>query len=116
MCDESFPKSRRLRSRPEFDRVFDEGEVLKDDRIVMYRAPGKTEKTRLGIVVGRHVDGAVQRNRLERVIRAAFRTGKSEWPEGYDLIVIPRKIDSLTSDGVRESMKQLLLKENNEIS
>lgn len=106
--DQSFPKSLRLLKRSAFDRTFDEGVVLKNDQIVVYCADGTTDRTRLGIVIGKYVKTAVQRNRLKRVIRAGFRRAYEALPEGYDLIVIPRETSSLSSDEVRQSLKQLV--------
>lgn len=110
--DESFPKSRRLLKRAEFDRTFDRGVVLKNDQTVIYCADGTTEETRLGIVIGSHVKKAVQRNRLKRVIRAGFRRVHSQLPDGYDLIVIPRDTSSLSSADVRDSLRTLVTEEH----
>lgn len=110
--DQSFPKSRRLLKRSEFDRTFDRGVVLKNDQIVVYCADGTTDQTRLGIVIGKYVKKAVQRNRLKRVIRAGFRRAYEELPEGYDLIVIPRDTSSLSSGDVRKGLKTLVREEN----
>jgi ribonuclease P protein component len=106
--DESFPKSRRLLKRSEFDRTFDQGVVLKNDQVVIYCAEGTTEQTRLGIVIGSHVKKAVQRNRLKRVIRAGFRRAYSGLPKGYDLVVIPRNTSGLSSADVRKSLRSLV--------
>lgn len=51
--------------------------------------PNGTERTRLGLSIGRRIwPGAVQRNRLKRVIREAFRLTLDELPPGVDLIVM----------------------------
>ncbi len=110
--DQSFPKSKRLLKREEFDRTFDRGSVFKNEDIVVYCAEGTTEETRLGIVVGSYVDTAVQRNRLKRVIRAGFRRVQAHLPEGYDLIVIPRNVSSLSSSDVRTGLRKLLTEES----
>jgi ribonuclease P protein component len=51
------------------------------------RAPGPS---RLGLVVGRRIGGAVQRNRVKRLCRECFRTWPRLVPDGIDLIVIAR--------------------------
>ncbi len=109
--DQSFPKSVRLLKRSEFDRTFENGRVLKDDRLVIHCAEGLTERTRIGIVIGSYVDKAVRRNRLKRVIRAGFRTIRESLPAGYDLVAIPRNTTSLTSEDVRDSLQTLLTEE-----
>jgi ribonuclease P protein component len=50
-------------------------------------APGPS---RLGLVVGRKVGGAVQRNRVKRLCRECFRAWPGLLPAGVDLIVIAR--------------------------
>lgn len=114
MPDQSFPKSRRLLKRWEFDRTFDRGTVLKDDNIVIYRAEGLTEETRLGIVVGNQVKKATKRNRLKRVIRAGFRLEYVNLPEGIDIIVIPRINRDLSSKDVQKSLRTLLSDDKSE--
>jgi len=46
---------------------------------------------RLGLSVSRKYGGAVQRNRLRRLYREAFRLTRHEMPVGLDLVLIPRK-------------------------
>jgi ribonuclease P protein component len=45
---------------------------------------------RLGLVVGRKVGNAVQRNRIKRVCRECFRLWPDLLPSGVDLVVIAR--------------------------
>lgn len=108
MMDESFPKSKRLLKRYEFDRTFDQGTVRSDHNLVMYIADGLTDRTRLGIVISKHVKKATVRNRFKRVIRAGFRVEYENLPKGYDLVVIPRTNRDLSSKDVRESLRRLL--------
>ena len=46
--------------------------------------------SRLGIVVTRKIGNAVQRNRIKRVCREAFRVWPDLVPDGIDLVVIAR--------------------------
>jgi ribonuclease P protein component len=65
-------------------------------------------KRRLGIVVNRRVGGAVQRNRLKRVIREYFRNNRGEFPKG-DCVVIPGpRAAGLTNGELRESLSRAL--------
>jgi ribonuclease P protein component len=46
------------------------------------------EKRRLGITVSKKIGNAVIRNRIKRIIRAAF--SAVDFPDGYDYIVMAR--------------------------
>lgn len=52
----------------------------------MIVASGPSDTTRLGLVVGRKVGGAVERNRVKRRLRHALRAAKP--PPGIDVVVI----------------------------
>lgn len=58
--------------------------------------PNGTTRSRLGCAIGRVVGGAVQRNRLKRWLREAFRKNQAMIPAGVDLVVrvqaLPPKI------------------------
>jgi ribonuclease P protein component len=47
--------------------------------------------TRLAIIAGKAVGGAVQRNRAKRRLRAVFQELFYKIPSGFDLVVIARK-------------------------
>lgn len=52
-------------------------------------APNGLEHARLGLSIGKRCwKGAVQRNRVRRVFREAFRTGLPELPPGIDIVLI----------------------------
>ncbi len=51
---------------------------------------------RLGLTVSRRVGGAVQRGRVKRLLREAFRLSREAWPTGYDLVVIVHPHDFLS--------------------
>jgi ribonuclease P protein component len=106
--DQRFPPEARLRTRAEFDRVFTFGRSVADRRFVLYSRENELGWSRLGLVVGRKVGGAVQRNRIKRLLREAFRLSKSELPTGQDLVVVVRgREDAPELAGVRESLLTL---------
>ena len=85
-------KRRRLSRSGEFDRVYREGRSHSSRHLVVYsfpREPGG-EGPRLGVSVGRRVGGAVDRNRVKRLLRESFWAMAPELPEGHDFVIVAR--------------------------
>ena len=58
--------------------------------LVVASGPDPSAPSRLGITVTRKVGGAVQRNRIKRIVREAFRLSPDRLPHGVDLVVIAK--------------------------
>lgn len=92
MPAERFPKSRRVRRRGEFQRVFDLAIRSKGRYLTILVAPNEAGTTRLGIVASRKLGNAVQRNRAKRLIRQIFRQTRGlPAAPAVDVVVIPRR-------------------------
>lgn len=88
--DETFPKSRRLTRKAEFDVVFRARQSRADANLVVYALPNDLGHPRLGLVVSRKVSkSAVERNRWKRLLREAFRLVQHDLPPA-DLVCIPK--------------------------
>ncbi len=88
-----FGPERRLRNHGEFARAQNDRATQRvgTQHFTLLLAPQRTPgPARLGLVVGRKVGGAVQRNRVKRLCRECFRTWPRIVPDGVDLIVIAR--------------------------
>lgn len=59
-------------------------------------APNRRRHTRCGIVAGKHLGKAVQRNRARRRVREAIRLQFAQIRSGYDLVFYLRSPDILT--------------------
>ena len=95
-------KRRRLSRSGEFDRVYREGRSHSSRHLVVYsfpREPGD-DGPRLGVSVGRRVGGAVDRNRVKRLLRESFWAIAPELPEGHDFVIVARAdAGTLVGDG-----------------
>ena len=106
----TFPKSRHVRQRREFDRIYRQGRVLQDEffRIHYCTLQNSSEPGHLGLTVGKSLGKAVQRNRIKRILREVFRQ-HPEFSVGLELIVQPKPALALLANAkISEFFLQML--------
>lgn len=83
----------RIRRRGDFDRAYRQGSRARGSILIVVAVPNGQEWTRLGLSVGRRIwRRAVQRNKVRRIFREAFRLEYEALPKGVDLVLIPAKV------------------------
>jgi ribonuclease P protein component len=110
-------RRQRLSRSAEFDRVYREGRSHANRYLVVYSFPREEDSSdpRLGVSVGRKVGGAVERNRVKRLLRDAFWAAADSLPDGHDFVVVARpESGELASregePGVERTLRELLEK------
>jgi len=86
-----FPKQSRLRESRDFQQVRQGGKRRHSPSFIVVVLHRSNSLTRLGLTVSRKVGGAVQRNRIKRLVREFFRTHRDQLPGGVDISIIAKK-------------------------
>lgn len=110
------PARGRLSRSAEFEHVYRQGRSTANRYLVLYTFPNAaTGRTRLGLSVSRKVGGAVQRNKIKRLLREAYASAEGGLSMGHDMVVVARPpVAELTEraglDGVVETLNELISK------
>ena len=86
----TFPKSARLLARREFLFLQQRGKKLHSPHFLVIAAPGRTQRSRLGITTSRRFGQAVVRNRMKRLLREFFRARQYTLLPAVDVIIVPK--------------------------
>ena len=106
----------RLSRSAEFERVYRHGRSTANRYLVVYTFPNSdTGPARLGLSVSRKVGGAIERNRVKRLLREAFAHAEPDLAVGHDVVVVARPAAKELAErdglaGIDGSLNELLTK------
>jgi len=105
----SFPKSHRIKKRRDYIELSKSGNRIQDRYFIVLYKKNQLLGSRLGITVSKKVGGAVNRNRLKRIIREAYRLNRKHLTEHIDINIIVKKLASnIQFEIVLPSLKTIL--------
>ena len=102
-----FGRQARLRTGSDFGRVRQSGSrVVQGGLIANWLRLPAGSRSRLGLVTSAKVGGAVQRNRVRRLLRECFRLHQHEFGDALDLVLVARP--SIVGKSFAEVEKEFL--------
>lgn len=84
------PRAARITAQSHFDRVYRQGRKLVSPGLLAWVLPSDSGRSRVGLSVSRKVGGAIERNRVKRVLREAFRQLDVPPDPPLDLVLVAR--------------------------
>ena len=99
----------RLKKQADFQRLFQSGKrAFSPSLTVLYRP---NQKMTMGISIGKKHGKSVQRNRIKRLLREAFRAVQDEMKGSYSLVLIPKVQDEYSVEIFKKHLQWTIKKE-----
>ena len=85
----SLGRAERVRRRPEFERIYNQGVRIHGRFMTVFVFPNGGSAPRFGVAATRKLGSAVERNRAKRLSREMFR--REKLPAALDIVIVPRR-------------------------
>lgn len=80
----------KIKENKDFLTLYKKGKYTSGKFVTVYYRKNYKNTARLGITTGKKTGNAVVRSRCRRIIRAAYSACESEFPRGFDYVVVAR--------------------------
>lgn len=100
----------RLKKQADFQRLFNKGKRAFSPSLTMLYRP--SEKMTMGISIGKKHGKSVQRNRIKRLLREAFRSVQEEMKGTYSIVLIPKVSEEYAVNTFERHLQWMIKKEN----
>lgn len=99
----------RLKKQADFQKLFNKGKrAFTPSLSVVYRP---SERMTMGISVGKKHGKSVQRNRIKRLLREAFRAVQEEINGTYSIVLIPKVCEEYSVKNFEKQLRWIIQKE-----
>ena len=99
----------RLKKQADFQKLFGRGKRAFSPSLTLLYRP--SEKPIMGISLGKKHGKAVQRNRIKRLLREAYRAEFGAMKGTYSVVLIPKVADEYSLKTYRAHLKWMIEKE-----
>ena len=103
-------KYARLKKQAEFQKLFHKGKRAFSPSLTLVYM--KAEHTSMGISIGKKHGKSVQRNKIKRLIREAFRLTMPEMKGNYNIVIIPKVSEEYSFATFQKHLQWMIKKEN----
>ena len=103
-----------MKDNSAFLRGYRKGRFVCESYAAVYFIQNGLPINRLGITAGKKQGNAVERNRIKRIFRAAYRLNEVSFPIGYDIVFVGRNdICEKKSTDIEAFIKKKVIREMN---
>ena len=96
----------RLKKQSDFQKIFKKGRRIFSPSLTMLVVPYSA--MRMGISIGKKHGKSVQRNRIKRLLREAFRATQGEIKGKYSVILVPKVAENYSLERYKDHLKCMI--------
>lgn len=100
----------RIKKQADFTRILSKGKRGFSSSVTVAYRPA--ERTGMAISVGKRHGKSVQRNRIKRLLREAFRNAQKDLKGAYSFILLPKVRETYSVKDFERDLKCIIKKEN----